>query len=247
MSRRLIVPIIIFAALTSVSAEAQRRRAVRAPSAPPPPPVTGDCHTFGLVRAGLIASYQTTPPTNFTVTYISDTLVKTVTKQRVTTPQATADADTIIDGEAVGPLRGIRHINVKATTPVPILGSVTIETDIDFVPSLIAGPLEGWCAGAKWNIPPVTQTVAVKSPIAPPVNQIITTASSQGEVLAVGEVVVVPAGSFRTVKYKGVFVSDGKVQTAITWVSMDHNIVVRQEALNDSGVVTTLVELTSLQ
>jgi hypothetical protein len=245
MSRRLIVPVILLLTLASVSAEAQKRRAVRAPSAPPP--VTGTCHTFGLVRAGLVASYQSNPPTNFTITYIQDTLTKTITKQRVTTPQATADADTILDGEVVGNLRGIKHINVKATTPVPVLGSITIETDIDFVPSLIAGPLDGWCVGNTWNIPPVTETVSVKSPVAPPTNQIVTTAASQGEVLAVGEVVVVPGGSFRTVKYKGILVNDGKVQTAITWVSMDHNIVVRQETLDGAGAVTSTVELTSVQ
>lgn len=246
MSRRLIVSIVVVVTLATLSAEAQKRRAVRAP-APAPPPVTGTCHTFGLVRAGLVASYQSNPPTNFTVTYIQDTLTKTITKQKVTTPQATADADTILDGEVVGNLRGIKHINVKATTPVPILGSITIETDINFVPSLIAGPVDGWCVGNTWAIAPVTETVSVKSPIAPPTDKIITTAASQGEVLAVGETVVVPAGSFRTVKYKGILINDGNVQTAITWVSMDHNIVVRQETLDAAGAVTSTVELTSVQ
>jgi hypothetical protein len=246
MSRRLIVSLALaLVMLAAGSAEAQKRRAVRAPSAAPPP--AGNCHTFGLVRAGLIASYQSTPPTNFTVTYIQDTLTKTITKQKVTTPQATADADTIIDGEVVGNLRGIKHINVKATTPVPVLGSITIETDIDFVPSLIAGPLDGWCTGNKWTIPPVTETVVVKSPIAPPTNQIITTIASEGEVLAVGETVVVPAGSFQTVKYKGIIVTDGNVQTAITWTSMVHNIVVKQQTLDAAGNVTSTVELTSVQ
>jgi hypothetical protein len=245
MSRRLIVFVALaLFMLASGAAEAQKRRAVRSPAVAPPP--AGNCHTFGLVRAGLIASYQSSPPTNFTVTYIQDTLTKTITKQRVTTPQATADADTIIDGEVVGNLRGIRHINVKASTPVPVLGTIVIETDIDFVPSLIAGPLDGWCVGNKWNIPPVTETVIVKSPIAPPTNRIVTTIGSEGEVLAVGETIVVPAGSFRTVKYKGIVVTDGNVQTAITWVSMDHNIVVRQETY-EGTTVTSTVELTSIQ
>ncbi|HEX7829737.1 MAG TPA: hypothetical protein VF787_08775 [Thermoanaerobaculia bacterium] len=244
MSRRLIVPIVIFATLMTVSAEAQKRRAVRAPSAPPP---SGQCHTFGLVRTGLIASYSTVPASTFTVTYISDTPTRTVTKQRVMAAGTTTDVDTILDGEVVGNLRGLKHINVKATTSVPILGSLTIETDVDFVPSLIAGPSAGWCVGNTWSIPATTETVTVKSPIAPPTNTIKVTVAGTGEVLAVGETVVVPAGSFQTVKYRGVMVQDGNVQTAITWVSMEHNIVVKQDALDANGAVTTALVLTALQ
>jgi len=244
-SRRLIVPIVVVAALLAAgNAEAQKRRAVRAPSTTPP---TSTCHQFGLVRQGLIATYQTNPPSTFTVTYIQDTLTKTVTKQKVITAQATTDVDTILDGEVSGNLRGLKHINIKATTAVPVLGSLTIETDVDFVPSLIAGPADGWCVGNKWSIPAVTETVTVKSPIAPPTNQIKTTVASEGEVLAVNETVVVPAGSFQTVKYKGVQVTDGNVQTAITWVSMQHNIVVKQQTLDGNGAVTSTLELTALQ
>jgi hypothetical protein len=93
----------------------------------------------------------------------------------------------------------------------------------------------------------VTETVTVKSPIAPPVNQIITTLATQGEVLAVGDTVVVPAGSFRTVKYKGLTVSGSTVQTSITWVSMDHNIVVKQDSYDANNTVVTSLELTALQ
>lgn len=245
MSRRFIVTALMLLTLASVSAEAQRRRAVRAPSSPPP--ATGDCHAFGLVRAGLVATYQSNPPTTFTVTYIKDTLTQTITKQHVVTPQATSDAETTIDGELVGNLRALKHIDIKVTTAVPVLGNLTIETDIDFTPSLVAGPADGWCVGAKWNISPVTETISVKSPVAPPVNQIVTTIASQGEVLAVGETVVVPAGSFRTVKYKGLTVSGSTVQTSITWVSMDHNIVVKQDAYDANNVVVTSLELTALQ
>jgi hypothetical protein len=245
MSRRLIVPIVIFATLMTVSAEAQKRRAVRAPSAPPPP--AGTCHTFGLVRAGLIATYQTVPASTFTVTYISDAPTRTVTKQRVMAAGTTTDVDTILDGEVVGNLRGLKHINVKATTSVPILGNLTIETDVDFVPSLISGPSAGWCVGNTWTIPATTETVTVKSPVAPPTNNIKVTVAGQGEVLAVGETVVVPAGSFQTVKYRGVTVTDGNVQTAITWVSMEHNIVVKQDALDANGAVITALVLTALQ
>ncbi|HEX7809754.1 MAG TPA: hypothetical protein VF608_13550, partial [Thermoanaerobaculia bacterium] len=172
---------------------------------------------------------------------------RTVTKQRVMAAGTTTDVDTILDGEVVGNLRGLKHINVKATTSVPIIGSLTIETDVDFVPSLIAGPSAGWCVGNTWSIPATTETVTVKSPIAPPTNTIKVTVAGTGEVLAVGETVVVPAGSFQTVKYRGVMVQDGNVQTAITWVSMEHNIVVKQDALDANGAVTTALVLTALQ
>jgi hypothetical protein len=245
MSRRLIVCVVVLATLLSVSAQGEKRRAVRAPSAAPP--ATGTCHTFGLVRAGLVASYVSNPPTNFTITYISDTMIKTVTHQKVTTPQATAEADTILDGEVVNNLRGIKHVNIKTTTQAPVIGSFTIENDLDFVPSLIAGPSNGWCVGNKWSVPAVTETLTTKSPIAPPASIIKTTIASEGEVLAVGESLTVPAGTYQTVKYKGVVITDGNVQTAITWVSMEHNIVIKQQTLDANGAVTSSFEMVSLQ
>src|SRR5258706_4023388 len=35
---------------------------------------------------------------------------------------------------------------VKSTTPVPLLFSVVTDSDLDFVPPLVAGPTQEWCA-----------------------------------------------------------------------------------------------------
>ena len=73
---------------------------------------------------------------------------------------------------------------------------------------------------------------------------IVTSIAAQGEVLAVADVITVPAGTFSTVKYKGVVVSGSSVQTAITWVSMQKNIVVRQDTLDGAGNVTSTTVMT---
>lgn len=223
------------------------KRRISAPPLPSAP--QGNCFTFGFVKAGLKATYLSTTASGnvtFTITWISDSATQTVTTQKVTTPQATTDVETRIDGEVSGILRGMKHIYTKSTTPVPVLGSVVTEVDVDFVPSLIAGPAEGWCTGAKWDVAPTTETITSKT-VAGTQTQIQTTAASTGEVLAVGETITVPAGTFRTVKYKGTVVANNNPQPAITWTSMDDAIVVRQDTLDANGNVTTTTTLQSKQ
>jgi len=242
-SRRLL-PLFALFLLLAIPSQGQKRRSVRVP--PPASAPVGQCHTFGLVRAGLVASYLTTgaPGGNvsFVITYISDTPTQTKTTQKVTTPQGTADAETILDGEIIGQLRALKHINVKSSTTVPVIGKLTTTVDINWVPSLAAGPAAGWCVGATWNVAPSVQTITTTT-VGAPFSSITTTAGSQGVVLAVGASVTVPGGTFNTVKYKGILVTASGAQEAITWVSMADNIVVKQDTIDAAGNVTTVTEL----
>jgi hypothetical protein len=248
MSRsiRLFVLSLLVLSLVPV-AEARRRAVGKSPGAGAP---TGQCHTFSFVRQGLKASYLSTTPNGsatYTITYLSDTATQTRTTQLVSTPQGNATAVTTIDGEVVGLLRGMKHIDITTTLSVPVLGTLTTEIDVDFVPSLILGPAAGWCVGNTWNVAPVTETLTTKAPFVTPTTQIVTTVGGAGEVLAVGDSVTVPAGTFQTVKYRGVTVVNNTVQTSITWTSMDHSIVVKQQAIDPAtGAITTDTVLTAL-
>jgi hypothetical protein len=228
-----------------VPAEAQKRRAVRSNPGTPNPP-QGNCHVFGLVAPGTKASYLTTAPggnVTFTITWISDTPTQTKTTQKVTANGITSDAETLLDGEIVGTLRALKHFNIKVSTTVPVLGKVTTETDVTFTPSLASGPDQGWCVGNTWAIPPVTEHIVIKSPQGT-IPTTVTTIASTGEVLAVGAPLTVPGGTFNTVKYRGSILSGSAVQTAITWVSMERNIVVRQDTVDGAGAVTSTTVLT---
>lgn len=247
MSRLRLPAVVALTLFIVVPAEAQRRRAVR--SNPGTPSSSGTCHTFGLVKAGTKASYLSSAQggdVTYTITWISDTPTQTRTTQKVNANGTTTDAETVLDGEIVGTLRALKHFNVKTTTVVPILGAVTTETDVTFTPSLVAGPAQGWCVGNTWNVPPVTEQIVVKSPQGT-FPTTVTTIASTGEVLAVGESITVDGGTFNTVKYRGVTISGSSVQTAITWVSMQHNVVVRQDTLDGAGAVTSTTKLTQLQ
>jgi hypothetical protein len=248
MSFKRITLVAALAVLIVIPAEAQKRRAVAAPGGNFTPP-TNQCHEFGLVKAGIVASYHADAPggdADFEITYISDTPTQTKTRQKTVTAQGTANAETVLDGEVVGNLRGLKHINIKVTTSVPGFGSFTIDTDIDFVPSLVAGPADGWCVGKKWTVSPVTETITVRGGPTGTITNTVTTIASEGEVLAVGDVIQVPAGEFRTVKYIGVVVAGNNPSPAVTWVSMDHNIVVKQDTLDAAGNVTSVTELVKL-
>ena len=244
MSARSLAVLLAVCLVALPSFAAKRRSARSAPAV-----AAGSCHTFGLVRSGLKATYHATSPSgdaDFTITWITDTPTFTHTTQKVTTAQGTSDAETRLDGEVFGTLRGLKHLNVKTTTQVPGFGGVTTETDIDFFPTLTQGPAAGWCVGNTWSVPAVTETITTRTPVGQN-TQMITTVASTGEVLAVGESVTVPAGTFQTVKYRGAIVSGSSVQTAITWVSMQHNVVVRQDTLDANGAVTSTLHLTAVQ
>lgn len=240
---------VVFMILLAFSASAAKRRAVRAPAAPVVNPP--DCHEFGFVEAGTEGTYVTHTPdgdVNFVITWISDTATQTHTTQKVQTPQGAADVETFLHGHVVGNLRALDSIDLTTTITVPVIGKVVTEVELDFVPALVAGPADGWCVGKTWNVPPVQETITVRSIGGTTVNT-VTTVASQGEVLAVDQTMVVPAGSFQTVKYKGVLVgsSNNTVSPAITWVSMDDAVVVRQDTLDAAGNVTTSTILTKLQ
>lgn len=243
--RRIVIGCLLAVIIAPVSIGATRRRS--APSTPLTP--AGNCHTFTLVTAGTKAAYLSTTPNgnvSFTITWISDTPTQTKTTQHVVTPQATTDVETTIDGVVSGNLRGMKHIYTKSTTPVPFFGNTVVEVDIDFVPALIAGPAAGWCTGETWSVPATTETIVSKS-LAGQTSNIATTIASDGAVLAVGELVTVPAGTFRTVKYRSDTVSGTSLQPSITWTSMDRSIVVKQQTLDGAGNVTTTTELQSVQ
>jgi len=246
--RRIVIGCLLAVIIAPVSIGATRRRS--APSNPAAPaPGGGDCHTFGLVTPGTKGTYLTTTSSgnvNFTITWISDTPTRTQTTQHVVTPQATTDVETTLDGVVSGPLRGLKHLYTKSVTPVPFLGNTVVEVDIDFVPAFIAGPAGGWCTNATWTVPATTETIVSKS-LAGQQSSIVTTIASEGSVLAVGELVTVPAGTFSTVKYKSYTISGTSLQPAITWTSMDRNIVVKQDTLDAGGNVTTSTVLTALQ
>ena len=228
---------------------ATRRRAVRHPGAAAPTP-GGECITYGSPRIGMKASYLTTSPqgnVTFTVTYVSETPTQARTTQKVQTPQGNADAETRMDFETVPAafdLRALKHLYVKSTSSAGGF-AFTIETDIDFVPSMVLGPLNGWCVGAKWFVPATTETIVVRS-IAGPQTTTQTTIGYEGEVLAI-EDVTTPAGIFRCLKYKGMTTSGTDAQPAINWNSVEHYITVRQQVLDANGNVTQTTELQKIE
>ena len=243
--RRLFV-LSLLAVCLAAPVEAQgRRRSVRFVAAPV---IGAQCHTFGLVAAGQKASYLTTTSqgnVTFQITWISDTPTRTHTTQATQSPAGNADAVTILEGEVLGPIRTLRHLNVKTSTTVPVLGKVTTEVDINYVPSLAAGPLDGWCVGNTWNTAnsPSLQTIVTKPPLGPQTT-ITQNAVSEGVVEAVGDVRTVAGRQIPTVRYRSISRVGTSVETSRTWVSMEQNIVVRQETLDGAGNVTSVTELT---
>ncbi|HYH09919.1 MAG TPA: hypothetical protein VEK11_22920 [Thermoanaerobaculia bacterium] len=255
MPIRRLLTLCVFTLLCVASVQAQRQRAVRSglPFFTPqqPPPQTGPCHTFGLVRPGLKASYLSVTPdgsATYTITWISDQPTRTETTQQVQTPQGTGNAVTVVDGEIVGNLRAMKHINVKTTIAVPILGSITTTVDIDFVPSLALGPQDGWCVGKTWSVGPTMQTITSSTPGLPV--QIIhnNIELAEGKVLAVNEKITVNGVEYNTVKYASwAMGANNALQPSITWTSTEHNVVVRQEAYDSVGNLVTTTTATHIE
>ncbi len=240
--------VVLILVLALDASAATRRRAVRSPGGAASP--TGDCITYGSPRIGMKASYLTTSAqgnVTFQVTYVSESPTQARTTQKVQTPQGNSDAETRMDFETVPAafdLRALKHLYVKSST-VAAGFPITIETDIDFVPSMVLGPASGWCVGAKWSVPATTETIQVRS-IAGPQNSTQTTIASEGEVLAI-EDVTTPAGTFRCLKYRGMTAGANGASRTIAWNSVEHYITVRQEEVDANGNVTQVTTLQKIE
>lgn len=243
----LLVLVVVFAG--ALPATAQRRRVVKWPSSGNPNGgnPTGQCVNYGSPRIGMKASYLTTSPggnVTYQVTYVSDSATQARTTQKVQAPTGNADVESTMDFETVKAsfdLRALKHLKVKSTTSAAGF-AIAIDTDIDFVPSMVLGPAGGWCQGAKWSVPATTETIRVSSIGG---NQLTTqtTIAYEGEVLSVNETITTPAGTFRCIKTKGLTPSASSTDPTIVWNSIDHYITVRQETLDATGKVTTVTEL----
>lgn len=239
------VGLVVLLLAVSLNVSAQRRRAVRSPGTSAAS--GGDCVTFGSPRIGMKASYLTTSPSGnvtYQVTYVSESATEARTTQKVQTPQGNADVETRMDFETVHTsfdLRALKKLNVKSTTSAAGFPFV-IETEIDFVPSMILGPVSGWCEGATWTVPATTETIRVTS-IAGPQISTQTTIAFEAEVLSVDETITTPAGTFRCVKARGYQISGTNAAPTISWNSVEHYITVRQETLDASGAVSQVTEL----
>lgn len=114
MSARRVLVLLILALLVFPAYGARKRRSAAAPGGGGTS--TDQCHTFGFVPAGLQASYTSTTnnggTANYTITYLEDSATRARTTQAVTTPQGSGNAETTIDVETVGILRGMKHVKV---------------------------------------------------------------------------------------------------------------------------------------
>lgn len=250
--------LVLVSTLFVQDAAAQRRRAVR-PSRPRA--VTGPCHTYGFVPAGLKAAYRTTSPgqpdVTFEITYVSDTAALSKFTQKVNVPNVgTADAETTIEYEPLaGGLRAVTDLELKASMSVSGF-KITIDSDSTFVPSLTWGPGAQWCQGATWTIPATTVTTTTTTSPGGTQSAISTTLAGTGQVLAVYDTISVTAGSFQTVKYRGVNANSSCPAGSTTctsgivpvnvWLWKTHPIVVRQDSLDASGNVTSTTVLTKV-
>ncbi|HEX7152669.1 MAG TPA: hypothetical protein VF618_14360 [Thermoanaerobaculia bacterium] len=245
-----LIAIALFVVLTAPESEGQRRRRA---VAPPSSAAPGACVEYKAVKPGMKASYLATAPggnVTYTITYISDSKTETHTTQKVQTPQATADAETRATYEKVPgatyDLRALKHLWTKVVTPVPFIGSTTVETDIAFVPSLVLGPMDGYCPGVKWRVPPSTETITVKS-IAGTMVQTQTTIEVEGEVLGTNVPVATSIGTFDCIQLKTYSIVNGEPQLTIAWNSIEHAVTVKQEAYDAGGNVVTSVIITDLK
>jgi len=244
--RKFFVLLLILVSLDA--AAASRRRSVKAPAPAAP---TGQCVNYGSPRIGMKASYLTTSPggnVTYQVTYLADTTTQARTTQKVQAPTGNADVETTMDFETVKAafdLRAVKHMNVKGTTSAGGF-AFTLETDINFVPSMVLGPIGGWCQGAKWSVPATTETIRVNS-IAGQQLTTQTTIAYEGEVLDTNAMVTTPAGTFRCIKTKGLTPSSSSTDRTIAWNSVDYYITVRQETVDASGNVTSVTELQKIE
>jgi hypothetical protein len=255
----------LFLALPGLAAG--RRRAVIQPGTGTT--ASGDCVTVSHVRAGLRATYSVNGPAllgdtaSYTLTYVSDGDNLLHQKERLSsfhsaspTAWLTQDIDETVDIEAVGPFRAIaRDHSVYTDTYAD--GTVFLGTaDTSYVPSIIAWPKQSWCAGATWDILPVTATLTQTGFLIPSGHSDIytfTTQPLQRTVLSVSDSITVAAGTFTCVKvhssslFGAPIGAVSEVSSDVIWISRIDGVVVLDLSFDVNGNVVETIELQSLQ
>ncbi|HEX7153527.1 MAG TPA: hypothetical protein VF618_18715 [Thermoanaerobaculia bacterium] len=203
----------------------------------------GDCVTVPFMRAGLKFTYVTTANDGGTSTRVGTFLTDTATRQeateKVTTAGFVTEIDSFFDFTVANDLRQITRAISKSTTSVSGF-VVNVNTDSTFTPAMPIAPASTWCAGQTWSIPAVAQRVIVTG--ISPSEKTINRPAATGEVLAVNESVTTAAGTFLTVKVRGVNgATDPDLQQSTIWYSVEHGLVVKEESAGGR------MELTQLQ
>ena len=115
------------------------------------------------------------------------------------------------------------------TTKLDAKGGVMDSTA--FRPGLVSDPAFRACAGRSWPIPSVTATYRSAQ-----ANASAPTPSGTLRIVAVRERVIVPAGTFDTVRYVRTSQSTDEY-----WKSIEHGVVVKHIATLPKGTVTELL------
>ncbi len=167
------------------------------------------------------------------------------------TVDATADAtlgfEFHIPDDPAGLLRlgrDINHLEYTFLGNTTTTDTVTTYDPAKIDPAKVSGPAATWCQGATWIAPSVIATTEVDDD--PPEQS--ATATEEGEVHSITEVISVPAGAFTTVWYTVTTTSgEGAGGTNTLWLDVETGIIVKQETRNPQGLLTLYLALTDVE
>jgi len=222
--------------------------AIGAPADQQQPPANGDCVSLPLLRAGLKASYNVTGALNYTTetTVVSDSPTETVQQQHHVVNGTPEEVDSTFTYTVQGDLRALTHAVSVAKTNAGGF-AITVTTDSTFTVPMVLAPVSSFCGGREFAIPATVQTVVVGGTFPGPTTTYNRPAKT-GTILATNESLTVAAGTFRTVKYRGVYGNtDPKSQQSLIWLDVSTGALVKEQDFDANGNVFAMFELTSLQ
>ncbi len=126
--------------------------------------------------------------------------------------------------------------------------SGSMKTTTTYSPSLITGPAFIYCEQQSWTTAPITSTTKFESDLLPGGQDIST--NTEPVLSSIVEKVNVSftnsAGTFSLVKIRQKKSSDSDNE-AISWFSIEHGILVKEQIIDSSGKIIGSKELTSIQ
>lgn len=198
------------------------------------PPKRRDGSAFtGEVESTFVAVSETSTTTD-TVTGTS------VAGFQITVNSHTVQTYKILD-DPLGYLE-IEKIETHAETSAGGF-STTLDTTLTNSPAQLIGPGTRWCEGDTWTTPVVTQTIeATGMPTTSGPS-----ATHDGIVDSINEIMTTPAGTFTTVKSRRTGITgDETGYVTIAWIDVATSMMVRQEGRDPSGTLIFEYELIDL-
>ena len=213
----------------------------------------GNCTPVNYPDEGTVVDYNLSMnfiSSNMSITtlFASSSSLSTITEivSSVSGFEMTSTTDSLFLYETIDDYTYQTSVDITATTSIPGANSTqSVSSNTTYSPSLMLSPASQWCEEQSWVRAAVNQTVTTTDSISGTNSYTAPQPATTNTVNSISEIIIVPAGTFTTVKAISVIDSNPDM-TGITWVDVNTGNIIKQETWDESNTLISEMSATSI-